>query len=194
MIARPRFPEIGLPAEHTVVRLDYHESTRTVLAHTGPATRTPPCGRLFFRHAADAGYQPIEAPTAGTTVESFVLDPRQPVLYFLAYVYRPHADGGWLGDWDALYRFDLGEHRCERLVGPDDLPAPRGCERAWLCDLLSVGADGRGLFCRAGLQSPATFTLKTGPVTGNRADYWVARLDLVTRELTAVSELAALRA
>lgn len=191
MSERPSFPEVGLPAEHRVVRLGYHESARTVVAQLRPAATAAPTERLFFRRDTDTRYQPIEPLTQGASVTSYVLDPRRPVLYFLAYVYRPHTDGGWSGDWDALYSFDLGQHRCERLIGSDDLPAPSECSRAWLCDFLSVGADGRSMFCTAGVERPSTIALKTGPVNGSRADYWVARLDLETRELTAVSELAA---
>src|SRR5262245_13938663 len=82
---RPSLTDLGLPDGHQVLGLAYHEPTRTVVAHVGPPRGGSPRGRLYFRWAADARYQSIMDAPAGSSIDSFALDPVRPSLYFLAY-------------------------------------------------------------------------------------------------------------
>src|SRR5262249_19717245 len=123
MTHRPMLSDIGVPDGHQILSLGYHAPTRTVIAHTGPYTVGPRIGQLFFRWPSESTYQPVGCFPKGTSVESFVLDPLRPALYFLTYTWRGRADGGASGNWDALYRFDLEEHACVRLLGSEKLSA-----------------------------------------------------------------------
>src|SRR5687767_7175187 len=109
MFDRTTFAQIGLPADHRVLGMDYHPLTGTVVVHVGPFDDKdrPPGGHLFFRRGADVRYQPVLALPTGTTVDGFVLDQERPSLYFLTSVWEEMDSGGLGGDWDAVYRFDL---------------------------------------------------------------------------------------
>jgi hypothetical protein len=183
---RKSFSEVGLPDGHKRLRLAYHQPSRTLIAHVGPTKDLPPGKRLFFRWASAERYEPVDKCQDGTSVDGFVLDPSRPALYFTTHVWKELDGGKWAGDWDALYRFDLEEHRCDLLTRRGDLLPTEGYERVWLCELLSMSADGRSLFCQAGLQTPK---LENG---GRRADYWVTKLDLASMKLEPVTELVAL--
>jgi len=184
-VKKKSLDEVGLPAASQVLRLAYHEPSRTVIAHLRPA-KGPSGGKLFFRWATATEYQPVWDCPAGTSVESFALDPSRPALYFLTNTWQDRVDGSWAGNWDALHRFDLAEHRHDELTRYGQLLPARGYAQVWLCGALSVGADGRSLLCTAGLQTPP---LADG---SSRVEYWVAKLDLKSLTLEAVSELAAL--
>jgi hypothetical protein len=179
------FSDVGLPEGYKVLRLAYHQPSRTLITHVGPIKDQPPGKRLFFRWATGARYQPIGDCPDGSSVDGFVLDPSRPALYFMTREWSELDGGKWAGDWDALYRFDLEEHRCDLLTRRGNLLPTEGYERVWLCELLSVSADGRSLFCTAGLETPR---LENG---GRRADYWVTRLDLASMKLEPVTELEA---
>jgi hypothetical protein len=145
----------------------------------------PPRKRLYFRWATVTDYQPVGDFPEAVSIDSFLLDPVRPSLYFVTNTWREIDGGRWAGDWDALYRFDLEEHRCERLARRGDLPPPAGYDRVWLCDLLSVSADGLSLFFKVGRE---TQLLEDG---GTRAEYWVSKLDLADVKLETVTRLEA---
>ncbi len=180
-----KFSEVGLPEGYQTLNLAYHQPSRTLIAHVGSIKNLPPGKRLFFRWAEGERYQAIDQCQGGESVNSFVLDPLRPALYFTTFVWKELDGGEWAGDWDALYRFDLEKHCCDLLTRRGDLlPAP-GYEEVWLCELLSVGADGRSLFCNTGQQTPS------GEDGSSHAHYWVTHLDVASGKLELVTELTA---
>ena len=183
---RKSFSDVGLPKDHIVHTLSYHEPTHTLFAHTGPIDSDWRATNLWFRCAADAEYQPIIDFSEAVSIHSFVVDQARPSLYFITYSWH-QLDGGELaGDWEGLYRFDLGEHRCDRLLQKGALPPLSAYERIWLCELHSLSASGQKLFCKVGMETPL---LENG---GRRADYWVAELDLGSMCMDGVTKLEAL--
>jgi hypothetical protein len=172
------FEKLGLPTGHAFPRLAYHEPTSTLIAHTRPRKAVLPGDRLSFRRIGETHYQPIGEFPEGISISSFVLDPYRPALYFMTFAWRELDGGGWGGDWEGLYRFDLEQHRCDRLCQRGDLHSAEGDGATWLSDLLSVANDGRGLLCQAALgESQSKFA------------YWVARLDLADLRLTGITKL-----
>jgi hypothetical protein len=188
MSMKKSFRDVGLPDGYKVLRLAYHQPSRTLVAHVGPIKDLPPGKRLYFRWATSEQYQPMGDCPAGTSVDGFVLDPSRPSLYFMTFAWKEMDGSRWAGDWDALYRFNLANHRCEQLTRRGELLPTEGYERVWLCETLSVSVDGRSLFCNVGLETPI---LENG---GKRVDYWVTKLDLESLKLEAVTQLAALLA
>jgi hypothetical protein len=177
---RKSFDNIGLPSGHAFPTLAYHEPTGTLIAHTRPLKAVLPGERLSFRRLSDTHYHPIGEFPDAVSIQSFVLDSTRPALYFVTFVWREREGGKAAGDWDGLYRFDLGQHRCDRLAQRGDLHAPEGERGTWLCGLLSVSNDGQGLICKAALgRSQSSFA------------YWVAHLNLADLRLTAITKLEA---
>lgn len=187
MTRRVRFGEVGLPDGYLVYRLGYHGPTGTLLAHVGPPEPAPPHPRrrLFFRWAAARQYQPVGEWPDAATLGAFVLDPVRPFVYFTAVVYRQLDSGHWGGYGDGLYRFDLEAHHCDRLVQDGELRPPAGYARVMLLQVLSLGPDGRDLFCEVGLE---TLPLGDG---SSHVDHWVMRLELATKELDPVTQMVA---
>lgn len=177
---RKSFDNIGLPSGHAFPTLAYHEPTCTLIAHTRPLKAVLPGERLSFRRLGDTHYQPIGEFPEAVSIKSFVLDSTRPALYFVTFVWRELEGGESAGDWDGLYRFDLEQHRCDRLAQRGGLRAPEGDWEIWLSDLLSVSNDGRGLICIVPLgRSQSDFA------------YWVAHLNLADLSLTAITKLEA---
>jgi hypothetical protein len=173
------FNDVGLPDGHAFPALAYHEPTRTLIAHTRPTKALLPGERLSFRRVGETQYHPIGDFSDGVSLQSFALDPCRPSLYFSAVTWRELEPGTSAGDWDGLYRFDLEQHRCDRLAQRGDLHA-RESDETWLSGLLSVANDGKGIICQAALRrSQSDFA------------YWVAHLNLADLSLTAIAELEA---
>src|SRR5262249_27919722 len=104
----------------------------------------------------------------------------RPSLYFSTYIWRQLEAGKSGGDWDGLYRFDLEQHRCDRLAQRGELHAADAAGPTWLSGLLSVSNDGRGIICKAALGS-SEFDF----------EYWVAHLNLADLSLTPITKLEA---
>jgi hypothetical protein len=176
------FEAVGLPRGHAFPTVAYHQATRTIFAHTEPLRPALPTKRLSFRRVADKQYQPIGEFPADISVESFVLSPSQPFLYYSTNRWKHEGDGA-SGDWEGLYRFDIGAHRSEQLAQRGKLHPPSGYQGAWLSGLLSINDDGKALFCKAALE-----TGKLDP----EVEYWIAKLELPSLKLQAISQLQAI--
>ena len=174
------FDAVGLPNGHAFPTIAYHEPTRTLIALTRPLKAKLPGERLSFRRISETHYHPIGEFSDAASVQSFVLDPCRPSLYFLTYIWRELKAGESGGDWDGLYHFDLERHRCDRLARRGELHAAAGSGTTWLNGLLLVSNDGRGIICQAALGS-SEFDF----------DYWVAHLNLADLGLTPITKLEA---
>jgi len=174
------FDAVGLPDGHAFPMIAYHEPTTTLIALTRPLKAKLPRERLSFRRVSETQYHPIGEFSDATSVQSFALDPCRPSLYFSTYIWRQLEAGKSGGDWDGLYRFDLEQHRCDRLAQRGELHAADGPRTTLLNGLLSVGNDGRGIICQAAMGS-----------SDSEFDYWVAHLNLADLSLTPLTKLEA---
>jgi hypothetical protein len=179
------FSEIGLPAGTKTSGLNYHQPSRTLIAHVGPIKDAPPGKRLYCRWNTDDRYQPIGACQDGVSVENFVLDPSRPALYFITWIWEKSDDDSWSGDRDGLYRFDLETHRCDLLTRQSALLPTLGYEDVWLCEMLSVSSRGEYVFTTAGL---LTTPLENGH---QHVHYWLTKLELATMKLEPVTRMLA---
>jgi hypothetical protein len=173
------FEGIGLPKAHAYPQLAFHEPTQTLIAHTRPLKSRLPGDRLSFRQVGGSRYQPIGSFTEGISIDSFVIDPTRPALYFSTLAWEI-GEAGPTGNWDGLFRFDLAEHRCEELARRGRLRAPDGDGETWLSELLAVSNDGEALICNA-----PRGDLQRSP------RYWLMRLELANLVLTPMTELEA---
>lgn len=174
-----RVNDIGTP-------LVYHPPTQTIIAYV-KAVELPQRGRLFFRRVHDTAYQPIGPFPDQISIESFIVDPSRPSLYFTTTEWKSRPGGkAFGGDWEALYRFDLGEHRCETLIRRGELPLPRGCERAWLRSILALEPDGSTIYCGVGFE-PTEGRPQGGHAEYREVEYWLCGFDVASRELTQLT-------
>jgi hypothetical protein len=196
-VERKQLTEVGLPGNHNVLDLAYHQMSRTLFARVEKLKGPAPSGKLYFRSVADDRYQPVGEFPEGVTAESFVLDPLRPSLYIVTYTWHVHKytfeytwkedvkPAGVGGRWDGLYQFDLERHVCERLARPGTLMPTDGYQEAWLSKLLAVSADGRTLICLAALKTPP---LENG---ARMVERWITELELATMKLKAITQLTA---
>lgn len=173
------FGRIGLP-NGVSTKLAYHAPTQTIVALVEPRANLPPHRGIYFRRAADVRYQPVATLPDDISIDSYAIDVSRPDLYFLTYEWKPipgrKAVGG---NWDALYRFDLEEHRSERLTGRGELRPPAGVDQTWLKAILSLSSDGQSIFCTAAF------------MTQQLAEYWVCELSLGEMRLKPITRLEA---
>lgn len=173
------FEEVGLPVGHAFPMLAYHEPTRSLIAHTRPVKSELPAKRLSFRRVVDPCYQPIGSFPESISIESAVLDPVSPLLYFVTFEWHMREEGPG-GDWEGLYRFDLEQHRCDRIADRNSLDALEGGWKTDISELLAVANDGKALIC----MSPRGQSRES-------LDYWVMRLDLANLRPTPITHLEA---
>jgi hypothetical protein len=178
-LSHQEFQKIGLPDGHGFPVLAYHPATGSVLAHTRPIESRLPCRRLSLRRVTETRYRPIGDFAPSVSVESFVLHPRLPLLYFITYVWSEHTNGPVGGDWDALYRFNLNTIQSEIMARRGELFSPDGYRTTWLKELFSVSDDGNTLFCMAGLRN------------GEPVHYCLSKLSIPDRKLAVITRLEA---
>lgn len=177
MKRRLGFERIGLPKGHAYPQLAYHSPTGLVIAHTQPVNSPLPRRRLSLKRVNGMSYRPIADFPPSVSVESFLLHPQLPFLYFITYVWSKPVNGPVGGDWDALYRYSLNSRKCKIAARRGELVLPDGYRQAWLCELLSTTTDGKTLFCKAGLHN------------GKLVDYCLCQLSIAGREISVIAKL-----
>jgi hypothetical protein len=182
------FLEVGLPSSHIVQGLAFHKPSATLIAHMAPSEAVPHGKGLYFRWPGCPVYQPVLRLSGGTSIDSFVIDPLGPSLYFLTLTWKDRNDievGAFSGKWEGIYRFDLAGHTIERLGGLGTLLLPKGYEEGWLCQLLSIGGNARSIICKAGLKRSS---LENGAW---RVNYCITELNLADMRLDLLDDLVA---
>ncbi len=174
-----KFQKVGLPEGHAYPELAYHLPTGSILAHTRPVEPGLPGRRLSLWRVAETRYHPIGDFALSISVESFVLHPQLPLLYFITYVWSEHSNGPTGGNWEALHCFNLNTFQCEIVARRGELIPPDDYCKAWLNELFLVGDDGNTLFCKAGLRN------------GEPVQYCLSKLSVSDRKLEIVSRLEA---
>jgi hypothetical protein len=171
--------KIGLPDGHGFPVLVYHPPTGSVIAHTRPLKSSLPCRRLSLRQVNETRYRPIGDFPPSVSVESLVLHPQLPLLFFITFVWSKHVNGPVGGYWVALHRFDLNTLQSEIVARRGELVLPDGYQTAWLNELFSASDDGNTLFCKAGLRN------------GEPVRYCLSKLSIPDRKLAIITRLEA---
>jgi hypothetical protein len=130
-----------------------------------------------MRHKSTEVYEPIGNPAEDISYESIVTCEKQPVIAFSSMSYTKTGSGNWVG----VHIFDLAKRELSVCVTKDNFVAPAPYTGGWIAELISMSDDAQHAYVKTGLEIRHEH--------GMTMDYWVARMDLRTRELELVSRL-----
>jgi hypothetical protein len=173
-----RWRSASIPEGYACPRLFYNAACETVVVElqgTGDESRHR--RRLFARHKSAEVYEPIGNPAEDISYESIVTCERQPVIAFNSISYTKTGSGNWVG----VHIFDLAKRELSVCVTKDNFIAPAPYTGGWIAELVGMSDDAQYAYVKTGLEIRHEH--------GMTMDYWVARMDLRTRELELVSRL-----
>jgi len=167
----------GIPEGYAWPRLFYNAASQIIVAELRRlGDESLPLRRLFMRHINSEVYEPIGNPAEDISYESIVTSEKQPLVAFNSMKY---ADGS--ADWAGVFMFDLAKRELSGCVSKANFLAPAPYAGGWIAELLSLADDGRHAYVRTGLEVRNEH--------GADMRYYIARLDLMSRELTTISRL-----
>ena len=130
-----------------------------------------------MRHKSAEVYEPIGNPAEDISYESIVTCEKKPIIAFNSMSYTKTGSGNWIG----LHIFDLAKRELSVCVTKDNFIAPAPYTGGWIAELMDMSDDAQYAYVKTGLEIRHEH--------GMTIDYWVARVDLRTRELELVSRL-----
>jgi len=191
-----RFRDLGIPEPCQLLGLLYSAPSERLVAHVQFHQGPFQIGRLYSRRPADSTYSSLVEVEASHSIETPVVCPLTPSLYFILnllqrfegprFVY-PDGDlsktpatvhGDFAASWPCgvlRKRLDTGE-----VEGVVEYARPKEAE-SWIASLLGVSADGRELYCRRAVVA-----------SHKSVQYHLARLDLRAGTLTEITALPAI--
>lgn len=174
-------PDAGRPPGR-VRGLHYSRPSDTLVAMM--ALDEPPAHRLYYRRLPESTYLPVavrhelesqetahcceQAPFVFFNEMRFTKFP--PTAAYLKTILKSKAPtgGGWGSDWVAIRRFDLVTGEDTVVLDEGSLRPPAPYTSGWVCEIMSIAADGSGAVCVVGL---------TGGKTGGKTSgYFVYEL------------------
>ena len=85
------------------------------------------------------------------------------------------TDGGFSGDWEGLYSFDLRERTHLKIADKDSLRFPSPYVEGWVTSLVDVSADASELYLTVGMNATRYVgRISNGqpPIGTDGFDYW----------------------
>jgi hypothetical protein len=176
-----RWRAAGIPEGYSGPTLLYNAASETAVLEVHAAGETFRPARLLMRPKGAAAYEPIGNPGDEVSYESPVTCESLPVVVFNSMNYGK-AGGDWLG----VYRFDLPTREMSLCLSKDNFVVPAPYTAGWIAKILSLSNDANHAYVKTGLKRPPE---QEGETVKVYLDYYVARLNLKTREMELVSRL-----
>lgn len=178
---RADWSALGIPIGYAYPKLLYNPASETLIIQVEGADELRP-RRLLIKRKDAPKYEQVGSPDDMTSYEDPVVSMKQPLLAFNVQTWQK-IERGVSGDWKELLVFDLNTRTNVHSVKKGELVLPQGFSDAWICDLIALSDDGarlyiKGALCRAG---------KNGP--RSRVNYFLAALDLVSKQIETLAEL-----
>lgn len=170
-----RWHSAGIPEGYAWPSLCYNAASETIIVELRGAEKEFRPMRLFMRHKDAEVYQPIGSPAEDISYESPVTCEKQPVVLFNSFSYTKAGAGTWVG----VYQFDLAKRDLSISVSKDNFVTPAPYADGLIAGLFALADDARHAYVKAALEIRHE--------QGTTVDYWLARLDLKTRDLQLVS-------
>jgi hypothetical protein len=178
----PEWEEIAIPEGFGPYRLLYNPPSETVIAELQPIGEQFFTNQLYIRKKDSPKYEPIKDFEQMVSSESAVTSLGRPLLFYLSNTLTK-KDGGFSGDWEGLYSFDLQERTHLKIADKDSLRFPSPNVEGWVTRLVDVSADASELYLTVGMMPPDT-------VAGfHMVNHQLARMDLRTGNIHLVSHL-----
>jgi hypothetical protein len=167
----------GIPEGYAWPRLFYNAASQTIVVELqAPGDESHRARRLFMRYIGSEVYEPIGNPHEDISYESMVTCEKRPLIAFNS---MRHTKGS--GDWVGVLTFDLAKRELSVCVSKANFLAPAPYTGGWIAQLLGLAEDGSHAYVKAGLEVRHEH--------GADMHYYVASLDLRSRELMPISRL-----
>jgi hypothetical protein len=171
----------GIPAGYSWKNLLYNPASESIVVEMAqPGTGHLPMSRLFARHMNAAVYEPIGHPADDVSYESPVTCEKQPIVIFNSVKW---TGGG--GNPDGVYSFNLKTKELISCVAKDSLVIAEPHLRSWILTLVSLSGDAQTLYLKVGIEKPVS--------GGGLAEYYLASLTLLDKQLELLSQLKDIR-
>jgi hypothetical protein len=178
----PEWEEIAIPEGFGPHRLLYNPPSETVIAELRSIGEQFFPNQLYIRKKDSPKYEPIKNFEQMVSSESAVTSLGRPLLFYLSNKLTK-TDGGFSGDWEGLYSFDLRERTHLKIADKDSLRFPSPYVEGWVTSLVDVSADASELYLTVGMMRPDTSA-------GFRmVNHQLARMDLPTGNFHLISHL-----
>ena len=179
----PEWEEIAIPEGFGPHRLLYNPPSETVIAELRSIGEQFFPNQLYIRKKDSPKYESIKDSEQMVSSESAVTSLGRPLLFYLSNRLAAKRDGGFSGDWEALYSFDLQNRTRLKIADKDSLRFPSPYVEGWVTGLVDVSADASELYLTVGMMPPDTSA-------GFRmVNHQLARMDLPTGNIHLVSHL-----
>jgi len=172
-----RWRAAGIPEGYDHPKLSYNPASGILVLQLEPLGGGTHQKCLFMRRKGAETYEPIESPGDGISCESLVTCEKRPVLAFNAMRFTERGSGNWVG----IYVFDLEKRELSLRVSTANFLAPSPYTGGWIGAILNLSDDAEHAHVNAGLELRRE--------DGADMHYYVARLNLTTRQLDLISRL-----
>lgn len=163
----------GVPEGYSFCRLLYNAVSETVIVELQKHDRT----WLIARHKNKEDYDTIGNPPDDISYESAVTCDNKPILIFNS-IQRTESGGGF---WQGVYIFDILTQELTPCVSKENFIPPNPYKGGWIANILSLSDDASHAYVKTGLEMHFE--------NGMKMNYYVARINLKTRELELISHL-----
>ena len=182
-----RWRAAGIPEGYTISRLLYNAAGEVLIAELRGMKDGELPKRLVMRPTSTAKYEPIGSPDRNVSFESAATCERKPILVFNSKTRQRNPEGRLSGaNWDGLYVFNVRTGELNLCVSGENFIKPEPYdERAWISEILSLSDDANHAYVKVALGK----RLEDGEKQSVRYDYYLARLNLKTRDVELVSHL-----
>ena len=182
-----RWRAAGIPDGYTISRLLYNAAGEVLIAELRGMKDGELPKRLVMRPRTAAKYEPIGRPDRDVSFESAASCEKEPILVFNAKTWKRNPEGRLSSaNWDGLYVFNVRTRELNLCVSGENFIKPEPYdERAWISEILSLSDDANHAYVKVALGK----LLENGEEQSVRYDYYLARLDLETRDMKLISQL-----
>jgi len=182
-----RWRAAGIPEGYSVSRLLYNAAGEVLVAELRGLKDGYFPARLVMRLTGGDRYEPIGSPDRDVSFESAATCEKEPVLVFNSKTWQRNPQGRCSSaNWGGLYVFNVRTKDLRLCVSGENFIKPEPYdERAWISEILSLSDDAKHAYVKVALGKH----LENGEEQSVRYDYYLARLDLTTRDMTLISQL-----
>jgi hypothetical protein len=179
----PEWEEIAIPEGFGPYRLLFNPPSDTLIAELRSIGEQFFPNQIYTRKKDSPKYEPIQTFEQLLSSESAVTSLGRPLLFYLSNRLAAKRDGGFSGDWQGLYSFDLQKRTHLKIADKGSLQLPSPYVEGWISGLVDVSADASELYLTVGMMPPDTLT------GFQLVNHQLARMDLPTGKIDLVSQL-----
>jgi len=179
----PEWGEIAIPEGFGPYRLLYNPPSETVVVELRSIGEQFFPNQLRIRKKDSLKYEPIRAVDQMVSSESAVTSLGRPLLFYLSNKLTKMDEGGFSGDFEGLYCFDLQKRTHLKIGDKNSLQFPSPYVEGWISGLVDVSTDASELYLTMGMMPPDT------SAGFQMVNHQLAKMDLRTGSIHLLSHL-----